>query len=43
MIESAKNDRNVQVIQGNTPDILGKTNEALKSGKKVAGVFHTTC
>lgn len=43
MIESVKNERNVQVIQGNTPDILGKTNEALKSGKKVAGVFHTTC
>jgi len=43
MIESVKNERNVQVIQGNTPDILGKTNEALKSGKKVAGMFHTTC
>lgn len=43
MIESVKVERNVQIIQGNTPNILGKTNEALKSGKKVAGVFHTTC
>lgn len=43
IIDSIKKEKNVQVIQGNTSDILGKTNEALKSGKKVAGVFHTTC
>ncbi|MFX1338363.1 MAG: MTH938/NDUFAF3 family protein [Promethearchaeota archaeon] len=43
MIMSIKTERNVQVIQGKTPDILDKTNQALKSGKKVAGVFHTTC
>jgi len=42
-IQVAKKERNLQVIQGNTPDILGKTNDALKSGKRVAGVFHTTC
>lgn len=43
IIDSLTKEKNVQLIQGKTPEILNKTNEALKSSKKVAGVFHTTC
>ena len=43
IIDSIKKEKNIQIIQGKTPEILNKTNEALKSSKKVAGLFHTTC
>ena len=43
IIDSLTKEKNVQLIQGKTPEILNKTNEALKSSNKVAGVFHTTC
>jgi len=42
IIESIK-EKNIQIIQDITPKILDKANTALKSGKKVAGIFHTTC
>jgi hypothetical protein len=42
-IESIINEENVEVIKGKTPEVLSNTNEALNSGKKVAGIFHTTC
>lgn len=43
MLEEIKEKQDIEIIKGNTPDILDKTNEALNSGKKVAGIFHTTC
>jgi hypothetical protein len=43
IIEAAKTEKKIQIIQGKTPEILDKTNKALKSGKQVAGIFHTTC
>ncbi len=43
MLASIKNKKNIQIIKRNTPDILKKANEVLKSGKKVAGIIHTTC
>jgi hypothetical protein len=42
-IESILSEENIQLIKGRTPEILQKTNEAIKSGKRVAGIFHTTC
>ena len=36
-------ENNIEVIKGTTPKILEKTNTALNSGKKVVGIFHTTC
>ena len=42
-LESLKTKRNIKIIQDKTPLILDKTNEALRSNKKVAGIFHITC
>ncbi|TFG14913.1 MAG: hypothetical protein EU535_02735 [Promethearchaeota archaeon] len=42
-LESLKTERNIKIIQDKTPLILDKTNEALRSNKKVAGIFHITC
>ena len=42
-LESIKNERKIKIIQDKTPLILDKINEALRSNKKVAGVFHITC
>ncbi|MGV9198943.1 MAG: MTH938/NDUFAF3 family protein [Promethearchaeia archaeon] len=42
-IKTAKDKKNVEIIIEKTPDILEKTNHVLNSGKKVAGIFHTTC
>ncbi len=35
--------KGVEIIKGNTPDILERANGALNSGKKVAAIIHTTC
>ncbi|TFF96943.1 MAG: hypothetical protein EU547_05700 [Promethearchaeota archaeon] len=43
ILDKLDNRDDIEVIKGNTPDILDKTNNALTSGKKVAGIFHTTC
>jgi len=43
MLEELEKEGEVEIIKGNTPDILNKTNQVLNSGKKVAGIFHTTC
>lgn len=42
-LESMRNEKNLNVIKANTPDILDKTNHFLALNKKVAGIFHTTC
>ncbi|MFX0072044.1 MAG: MTH938/NDUFAF3 family protein [Candidatus Hermodarchaeota archaeon] len=42
-LESLINEKSVKIIKGITPEILSKTNDVLNSGKRVAGVFHTTC
>ena len=34
---------NIVLIRDRTPLVLEKTNNLLKRGEKVAGVFHTTC
>jgi hypothetical protein len=34
---------NIVLIRDRTPLVLDKTNELLKQGEKIAGVFHTTC
>ena len=36
-------EENVVLIRDRTPLVLAKTNELLKEGERVAGVFHTTC
>lgn len=43
MLEKLEKEGRIDIIKGNTPDILDKTNRVLNSGKKVAGIFHTTC
>jgi hypothetical protein len=43
MLEKLEKEGEIDIIKGNTPDILDKTNRVLNSGKKVAGIFHTTC
>jgi hypothetical protein len=35
--------KKIELVRGLTPEILQKTNDLITSGKKVAGVFHTTC
>ncbi|MFX1536238.1 MAG: MTH938/NDUFAF3 family protein [Promethearchaeota archaeon] len=42
-LESVKQEQNFQLIQDITPNILAKANKLLKSGKKIAGIFHVTC
>ncbi|TFG04352.1 MAG: hypothetical protein EU539_10985 [Promethearchaeota archaeon] len=42
-LKSLQDEKGLRIIKGNTPDILSQTNEALDSGNKVAGIFHTTC
>jgi hypothetical protein len=37
------NEGNIEIIKGTTPNILDQANQVLKSGKKVAGIIHTTC
>lgn len=34
---------NIVLIRDRTPLVLDKTNDLLKQGEKVAGIFHTTC
>ncbi|MHA1940102.1 MAG: MTH938/NDUFAF3 family protein [Candidatus Hodarchaeales archaeon] len=34
---------NIALIRDLTPLVLNKTNELLKQGENVAGIFHTTC
>ena len=34
---------NIVLIRDRTPLVLEKTNELLKQGERIAGVFHTTC
>lgn len=36
-------EENVILIRDRTPLVLAKTNELLKQGERVAGIFHTTC
>ncbi|MFX0171841.1 MAG: MTH938/NDUFAF3 family protein [Candidatus Hodarchaeota archaeon] len=33
----------IVLIRDRTPLVLDKTNELLKQGEKIAGIFHTTC
>ncbi len=33
----------VVLIRNRTPLVLDKTNELLKKGEKITGIFHTTC
>jgi hypothetical protein len=42
-LASKVNEENVVLIRDRTPLVLAKTNELLKQGKKIAGIFHTTC
>jgi hypothetical protein len=42
-LQETINVKKIELVKGLTPEILQKTNEALISGKKVAGIFHTTC
>ena len=34
---------NIVLIRDRTPLVLNKTNELLKQGVRIAGIFHTTC
>ena len=34
---------NIVLIRDRTPLVLNKTNELLKQGMRIAGIFHTTC
>ncbi|MFX0062463.1 MAG: MTH938/NDUFAF3 family protein [Candidatus Hermodarchaeota archaeon] len=42
-LESVEQEQDIQIIQDITPNIIVKTNELLKSGKRIAGIFHITC
>jgi len=43
LLASIKSEKGIQIIKGTTPDILSKANEVIQSGKRVAGIIHTTC
>jgi hypothetical protein len=34
---------NIVLVRDRTPLVLDKTNELLKQGERIAGIFHTTC
>ena len=42
-LSSTLKQENVILIRDRTPLVLDKTNELLKQGERVAGIFHTTC
>jgi hypothetical protein len=42
-LEAHAEERDIKIIQKNTPEILEIANQYLNSDKKVAGIFHTTC
>jgi hypothetical protein len=42
-LESTLKDKQIQLIKERTPLILDKVNNLIREGKKVAGIFHTTC
>lgn len=43
ILNDLKSEHDIEIIKGNTPDILDRANKAIDLGKKVAGIFHTTC
>ncbi|TXT63937.1 MAG: hypothetical protein BAJALOKI1v1_640001 [Promethearchaeota archaeon] len=42
-LSALKDEKEIELVRGNTPDILEKANEKFKSGRKVAAIIHTTC
>lgn len=42
-LENKTKEQNIEIIRKNTPKILDIANKYLKSNKRVAGIFHTTC
>ncbi|MFX0124497.1 MAG: MTH938/NDUFAF3 family protein [Candidatus Hodarchaeota archaeon] len=42
-LTSKLEEENIALIRDRTPLVLDKTNELLKQGERVAGIFHTTC
>ncbi|MBD3196527.1 MAG: hypothetical protein GF317_15815 [Candidatus Lokiarchaeota archaeon] len=42
-LHSTLEEKNIKMIRKKTPNILNEVNEVLEQGKKVSGIFHTTC
>jgi len=42
-LENKTKEENIEMIKKSTPKILNIANKYLKSGKRVAGIFHITC
>ena len=42
-LASKLSQENIVLIRDRTPLVLDKTNELLKRGEKITGIFHTTC